>query len=106
MRYRQRITLQAPTEVRSPAGGVSYTYENVAGLTDLPASKATVAFDERRQDRMTPTEELLTFVVAGDHRDITDAMALLDGEAVYDVVRIEPLLGRRDTLVIARQVAL
>lgn len=105
MRYRQRVTFQGRTEVRSAAGAVDYTYDNVDGLTDLPANKGTVAFDERRTDRDTPTEELLVFVVAGDHREIADDMAILDSDGVYDVIRVEPSMFRRFVLVTARQVA-
>lgn len=106
MRFRQRITFQAPTEVRSPTGAVTQEWANVPALTDLAASRATSANDELRTDRTTPQEELLTFVVAGDRLSITPAMALVDGEAVYDVVRVEPTMLRKTTLVTVRRIAL
>ena len=33
-------------------------------------------------------------------------MVVLDGLAVYDIVRVAPTLGRRETVFVARQVAL
>jgi hypothetical protein len=32
-------------------------------------------------------------------------MVVLDGMAVYDIVRVAPTLGRRETVLVARKVA-
>jgi hypothetical protein len=36
MRYRTRVAIQAPVEVRDPAGGVSHAYETIEELTSSP----------------------------------------------------------------------
>lgn len=107
MRYFQRVTFQAPTEVRSASGGVSYTYENV--LTDVPA-RIVVARDELATDRLTIITDRFNILVSGDRPEIQPEMAVLDGEAVYDVKRVIPsALGRRarkQTIVEAERVAI
>lgn len=87
-RYPHTVTFQAPTEVRSAAGGVSYTYANVSGLVDLPALViASVAEDQT--DRMVLTTDLFQIIVQGD-RDIALPMAALTdyGAGVFDVIRV------------------
>ena len=103
-RYRQRVTFQEAQWTRTPAGQqVVGSWENVTGLTDLPAT-VIVETDENRGERMTLTTDLYRIIVAGDRRTVTDTMAVQDGVAVYDFVRIEPTLGRRSTVVVAQRV--
>ena len=83
MRHRTRVAIQAPVEVRDAAGGVSYLFETVTDLADLAAT-----------------------VLAGHHPEIRPEMVVLDGSAVYDIVRVAPTLGRRETILVARQVAI
>lgn len=104
MRYRHRVTFQAPIESRTPAGDVEYVYENVSDLVDLPATIVAATL-EQRGPRQTVIEDEYQIVLAGD-RAVTPAMAVLDGEAVYDVKSIAPMLDRRVTVITARRVSL
>ena len=38
MRFRTRVAIQAPVEVRDPAGGVSHTWETVPALASVIAT--------------------------------------------------------------------
>lgn len=109
MRYFQYVTFQAPTAVRSATGDVSYSYENVADLTDLPARVIAVT-DERRGEQMTTVTDRFNIIVAGERTSIVPDMAVLDGEAVYDVLRIIPSSlgrrGRRSTVIEAQRVSI
>lgn len=109
MRLFQYVTFQAPTEVRSSAGDVSYTYANVADLTDLPARVHAVA-EEKRGEQLVTVTDRFNIIVAGDRTTIEPEMAVQDGEAVYDVIRVlTPTMGRRGrrlTVVEAKRVAI
>jgi hypothetical protein len=108
MRWFDRVTFQEPTEIRLPSGAVEYEWANVPELTDLPA-RITAETEERRDDRQVTTEDRFNILVSGE-RVITTEMAVLSGDAVYDVLRVLPwALGRRarrTTLIIAERVAL
>ena len=105
MRHRQRVAIQAPIEVRDAAGGVSYLYETVDALADVAATVLPVV-DERREADLTMVEDRYDIVLAGHHPDVRPEMVVLDGAAVYDILRVQPTLGRRETVLAARQVAL
>lgn len=106
-RFPQTVTFQAATEVRKPSGGVTYTYANVAELTDLPARIIPVV-TEAETERMVLTTDLFQIVVQGD-RAVLPAMVVLTTEGVFDVIRVARPTTRRQrtlaTLVTAQQVA-
>lgn len=104
MRYRTRVALQAPLEVRDSAGGVSHAYETVPALADLAAA-IMPAVEESRDPEMITVEDRYDIVLAGHHPEVRPEMVVLDGLAVYDIVRVAPTLGRRETVLVARQVA-
>jgi hypothetical protein len=86
MRFRDRVTFQAPTEVRTDSGGVSYTYANITALTDLPARVIPV-IEEERGERMVTTTDLYEIIVQGN-QPIEANMAALTTEGVFDVLRV------------------
>ena len=64
-RFTDLVTFQAPTEARKPSGQVTYTYANIAGLTDLPARVVPVVEREQSTDRMVLTSDLWEIIVQG-----------------------------------------
>lgn len=105
MRYRTRVAIQEPVEVRDPAGGVSHTYETLPALASVAAT-IMPAVEESRDPDMVTVEDRYDIVLAGHHPGLRPEMVVLDGLAVYDIVRVAPTLGRRETVLVARQVAL
>jgi hypothetical protein len=109
-RYRHTVTFQAATEVRAPSGAVTYTYGNIAGLTDLPAMVVPVV-TEVETDRMVLVSDLYQIVVQGDRAVLPEMVALTDGETgVFDVIRVARPTTRHQrnlaTVVMAERVAL
>lgn len=104
MRHRTRVAIAAPVESRDEAGGVSYGYETVPSLADLAAT-VLPAVDEAQEPGHATVEDRYDIVLAGHHPEVRPEMVVLDGVAVYDVVRVAPTLGRRETVLVARQVA-
>jgi hypothetical protein len=107
MLFTKRVAIQGPVEVRSTAGGVSYTYENVDGKENLPA-RINALTEERRGDRMTVIEDRFEILLGGNHPDLTSDMVVLDSEAVYGIKRVVPAarLARAVTQLIAERVAI
>jgi hypothetical protein len=105
MRHRTRVAVQAPVEVRDPAGGVAYEWETIPALADVAAT-VVPAVEERRDAEMVTVEDRYDIVLAGHHPEVRPEMVVLDGIAVYDIVRVAPTLGRRETVLVARQVAI
>lgn len=103
MRFRTRVAIQAPTEVLSATGGVSYSWEVVPGRESVPATIFPVT-DERREAEMTVTEDRYDVMLSGHHDDIDTGMAVLDGDGVYDILRRAVTLERRVTVLKARRV--
>ncbi len=104
MRYRTRVAIQAPIEIRDPAGGVSHAYETIPELTAVAAT-VVPAVEETLGPDMVTVEDRYEIVLAGHHPEVRPQMVVLDGLAVYDIVRVAPTLGRRETVLVARQVA-
>lgn len=104
MRYRQTVTFRQPETAQIASGQPTYTYANVDGLTDLPATVVATTI-EKRGDRLTLIEDAYQIVVSGDHPEITTGMAVLDGTAVYDVLSVAPTYGKA-TIVTAQRVAI
>jgi len=105
MRFRTRVAIQAPVEVRDPAGGVSQTFETIEALASVAAT-IMPAVEETRDPDLVTVEDRYDIVLAGHHPEVRPEMVVLDGLAVYDIVRVAPTLGRRETVLVARQVAL
>ena len=105
MRFRTRVAIQAPVEVRDSSGGVSYSYETIDALADVAAT-IMPAVEESRDPDLVTVEDRYDIVLAGHHPEVRPEMVVLDGLAVYDIVRVAPTLGRRETVLVARQVAL
>jgi hypothetical protein len=105
MRYRTRVAIQAPVEVRDPAGGVSHAYETMPALTSVAAT-VVPAVEETRGPDLVTVEDRYEIVLAGHHPEVRPAMVVLDGLAVYDIVRVAPTLGRRETVLVAQRVAI
>lgn len=105
MRFRTRVAIQSPLEVRDPAGGVSYDWETVPALADVAAT-IMPSVEETRDPELVSVEDRYDIVLAGHHPEVRPEMVVLDGLAVYDIVRVAPTLGRRETVLVARQVAL
>jgi hypothetical protein len=109
MRHRTRVAIQAAIEVRDAAGGVAYEWETIPALADVAA---TVVPDmgerdgERRDDELVTVEDRYNVILAGHHPEIRPEMVVLDGTSVYDIIRVAPTLGRRETVLVARQVAI
>ena len=53
-----------------------------------------------------PVEDRYDIVLAGHHPQVRPEMVVLDGLAVYDIVRVAPTLGRRETVLVAQRLAL
>jgi hypothetical protein len=104
MRYRTRVAIQSSVEVRDPAGGVTHTHVTVPGLASVAAT-IVPAVDETRDPDLVTIEDRFDIVLAGHHPQIRPEMVVLDGIAVYDIVRVAPTLGRRETVLVARKVA-
>jgi hypothetical protein len=105
MRFRTRVAIQAPVEIRDPAGGVSCTFETIEELASIAAA-IMPAVEESRDPDLVTVEDRYDIVLAGHHPEVRPEMVVLDGLAVYDIVRVAPTLGRRETVLVARQVAL
>jgi hypothetical protein len=105
MRFRTRVAIQSPVEVRDPAGGVTHAYETVPALADVAAT-IMPAVEETRDPDLVTVEDRYDIVLAGHHPEVRPEMVVLDGMAVYDIVRVAPTLGRRETVLVARQVAI
>jgi hypothetical protein len=105
MRFRTRVAIQAPVEVRDPAGGVSHDWETIEALASIPATLMP-AVDETLDPELVTVEDRYDIVLAGDHPEVRPEMVVQDGLAVYDIVRVAPTLGRRETVLVARQVAI
>jgi hypothetical protein len=105
MRYRTRVAIQAAVEVRDPAGGVSHIYETIPELADVAATIVPAA-EESRDPDLVAVEDRYDIVLAGHHPQVRPEMVVLDGHAVYDIVRVAPTLGRRETVLVAQRVAL
>lgn len=105
MAYRQRVAIQAPTEVRTPTGGVSYTYDVVPGMDSLPANIFAVT-SERRGEDFTVVEDRYDIHLGGHYPTITTDMVVLDGEAVYDILNAAPTWRHSVTEVKAQRVAI
>lgn len=104
MRYRGTVTFQGPVEARTASGQSTYTYDNVDGLESLPATVIPQTI-EKRGDRLTLIEDAYQIVVSGRRPEITTEMAVLDGEAVYDVLSVAVTYGNA-TIVTAQRVAI
>jgi len=105
MRFRTRVAIQAPVEVRDPAGGVSQTFETIEDLASVAAT-IMPAVEESRDPELVTVEDRYDIVLAGHHPEVRPEMVVLDGLAVYDIVRVALTLGRRETVLVTRQVAL
>jgi hypothetical protein len=105
MRFRTRVAIQGPVDIRDPAGGVTHAYETIPELDDVAAT-IMPAVEESRDPDMVTVEDRYDIVLAGHHPDVRPEMVALDGLAVYDIVRVAPTLGRRETVLVARRVAI
>lgn len=86
-RFDTWVTFQEAVPGRTPAGQVVATeYENVAGLTDLPA-RIVPATEEKAGERMVTIEDLFEIYVAGNQAIRPDMVCLAE-EAVYDIKRV------------------
>ena len=64
------------------------------------------AVEETRGPDLVTVEDRFEIVLAGHHPEVRPAMVVLDGLAVYDIVRVAPTLGRRETVLVAQRVAI
>lgn len=104
MRYRERVTVQVPTQIRSRKGAVTNTWADVDDLTDLPATIVPSVVEQRGAE-MIVVQDRYDVVLAGRHPDITPNMGVLDGLGrLYQIEQIDPLLGGRQTRLVARLV--
>lgn len=104
MRFRQRVAFQEPTETRGTSGTPLYTYETVAGYESLAATILPWRQELRLPD-LAPDEERFDVILGGHWPDIETTWVILDGESVYEVVEVRPTLRHRETVVVARRVA-
>ena len=105
MRYRTRVAIQAPVEIRDPAGGVTHSFETIEALASVAAT-IMPAVEETREPELVTVEDRFDIVLAGHHPEVRPQMVVLDGLAVYDIVRVAPTLGRRETVLVAQRVAI
>lgn len=99
------LRAEAPVEVSDPAGGVSQTFETVPDLASIAAT-IMPAVEESRDPDLVTIEDRYDIVLAGHHPELRPEMVVLDGLAVYDIVRVAPTLGRRETVLVALRVAI
>lgn len=104
MRYRTRVTLERPTEIRSPKGRVTFELAPITGLADVPAT-IVPSIDETRQPGQTTIEDRYDVLIAGRHfgLEAKDYVRSSDGRS-FEIETIHPLLGERQTSVTARLV--
>jgi len=105
MRFRTRVAIQSPVEARDPAGGVTYTFETIEDLASIAAT-IMPAVEESRDPELITVEDRYDIVLAGHHPEVRPEMVVLDGLAVYDIVRVAATLGRRETVLVAQRVAI
>lgn len=103
MRHRTRVAIAAPVDSRDEAGGVSHAYETIPALAAVAATILPAVEEAQEPDHVT-VEDRYDIVLAGHHPEVRPEMVVLDGLAVYDVIRVAPTLGRRETVLVARQV--
>ena len=76
-------------------------------IEDLASVAATWCRRSRSPDLdLVTVEDRYEIVLAGHHPEVRPAMVVLDGLAVYDIVRVAPTLGRRETVLVAQRVAI
>lgn len=95
MHYPHLVTFTEPTEVRTASGGVTYDYDAVADLTDLPARIVPVQQDDQTE-RMVLDTDRYTVIVKGDH-DIARTMRVISSflDADLGVIQVQrPVLYR------------
>jgi head-tail adaptor len=89
--YPHRVTFQQPTEARTPAGGFSSSYADLADLSDLPARIVPVVGQEDEQaDRMVLDADRFTIVVQGD-REVERPMRVVSDylDLELSVIRVQ-----------------
>lgn len=103
MRYRERVTVQARTEIRSPKGSVSEAWADVSGMINVPATIAP-SVSETRGSQMITVVDRFDIVLAGKH-NIRTADSIVDSRGRrFDLDQIDYLLGGRQTRAIGRLV--
>lgn len=102
MRYRELVTVQSPTEVRSAKGAVSHNWSDV--LADVPATIVPSVVESRGAD-MTVIEDRFDVVLAGRLTSLHPTMSIVDGLGRrFDIEQIDYLLGGRQTRATCRLV--
>lgn len=99
MRYPHVVTFEAPSETRTPSGGVSLTYTADPDLTDLAARVVPVQEDSQI-DRMVLERDLYTIIVQGDReveRDMRVVSDYLDASLLVIRVQRPVLYGSAHT---------
>lgn len=96
MHYPHVVSFEAPTEVRTPSGGVTYTFAAVDGLSDLPARCIPASqAGEADTERMILERDIWTIVVQGDHQVDVAMRANTDHAGPLDVIRVQrPVIYR------------
>lgn len=85
----QRVAVQEPTEVRTAAGAVTYTWADMAGLESVPA-RVLPSVREQPGPEMTVVEDAYEVHLAGAYPEVRPEMRVLDGAVAYDVRRVVP----------------
>jgi uncharacterized protein YaiI (UPF0178 family) len=104
LRYRSRVALERPTEIRSPKAAVRFEYETIEGLDAVPATIVPATIETRLPDHVA-IEDRYDVVLAGRHLELRAQDAVVDGDGRrFEIETIAPLLGERQTRLTARLV--
>lgn len=83
-------TIQAPTQARGTAGGVTTTWTTVPGLEAIPATKDVTGGVEQRGTEMIVEEIFTRIQLAGYFADIDESMrCLLDDGTIWDLYAVD-----------------
>lgn len=103
MRYRERVTVQMRTEIRSPKGSVSEAWADVSGMINLPAT-IVPSVSETRGQQMVSVIDRFDIVLAGKH-ELRTADSIVDSQGRrFDLEQIDYLVGGRQTRAVGRLV--
>lgn len=103
MRYRERVTVQARTEIRSAKGSVSEAWADVGGMVNVPAS-IVAGVSETRGTQMVTITDRFDIVLAGK-LGIRTADSIVDSLGRrFDIEQVDYLLGGRQTRAVGRLV--
>lgn len=100
--FTKRVAIQEGIPTRDSAGGVHHdTFQNLAGLSSVPAT-LTPTIDEKRQERFTEDNEMWEIILGGHYPQINQTHYVLHDGTRYEIKRVSTTKRQRVTTLLAR----